>query len=64
MVKDDKTSVKVEVSDVKKKEVEYKEVEYKEPANKKAKTVSMLIVRYGIRYYLYQMLLVWERLRF
>lgn len=36
VVKDDKTSVKVEVSDVKK-----KEVEYKEPANKKAKTVSI-----------------------
>ncbi len=36
VVKDDKTSVKVEVSDVKK-----KEVEYKEPVNKKAKTVSI-----------------------
>ena len=36
VVKDDKTSVKVEVTDVKK-----KEVEYKEPANKKAKTVSI-----------------------
>ena len=36
MVKDDKTSVKIEVTDVKK-----KEVEYKEPANKKAKTVSI-----------------------
>ena len=36
VVKDDKTSVKVEVSDVKK-----KEVEYKEPADKKAKTVSI-----------------------
>lgn len=36
VVKDDKTSVKVEVSDVAK-----KEVEYKEPANKKAKTVSI-----------------------
>ena len=36
VVKDDKTSVKVEVSDVKK-----KEVKYKEPANKKAKTVSI-----------------------
>ena len=36
VVADDKTSVKVEVSDVKK-----KEVEYKEPANKKAKTISI-----------------------
>ena len=36
VVKDDKTSVKVEVSDVKK-----KEVEYKEPDGKKAKTVSI-----------------------
>ena len=36
VVKDDKTSVKIEVTDVKK-----KEVEYKEPANKKAKTVSI-----------------------
>ena len=35
-VKDDKTSVKVEVTDVKK-----KEVEYKEPDGKKAKTVSI-----------------------
>ena len=36
VVADDKTYVKVEVSDVKK-----KEVKYKEPANKKAKTVSI-----------------------
>ena len=36
VVKDDKTSVKVEVTDVAK-----KEVEYKEPVNKKAKTVSI-----------------------
>ena len=36
VVKDDKTSVKVKVTDVKK-----KEVEYKEPANKKAKTVTI-----------------------
>ena len=35
-VKDDKTSVKIEVTDVKK-----KEVEYKEPDGKKAKTVSI-----------------------
>ena len=36
VVKDDKTSVKIEVRDVKK-----KEVEYKEPDGKKAKTVSI-----------------------
>ena len=36
VVADDKTSVKVEVTDVKK-----KEVAYKEPANKKAKTVTI-----------------------
>ena len=47
VVADDKTSVKVEVSDVKK-----KEVEYKGPVNKKAKTVSIpaTVKIYGVTY--------------